>query len=210
MTNTIITPVIHAVTEKQVFENVDIILEKGLNHIFLITHGRMTDEQLLQCGYKVKEQHLDLWTGINFLGMSTAEALAREDLIPFDALWCDGSISQTEAKDVRVFEGLFFGGLAFKYQPKTTDLYTECYNAVCSTDVATTSGVGTGIAADDEKIETILKYLNGHPLAIASGVSPENIHRYSGKIDYLLVASSITEKNEIINPDKLQQLIDNL
>lgn len=43
-------------------------------------------------------------------------------------------------------------------------------------------------------------------MAIASGVSIENIDSYKGIVDYLLVASSITDRNEMIIKDKLVQL----
>ena len=39
----------------------------------------------------------------------------------------------------------------------------------------TTSGSGTGIAADVAKIHTMKKAIGSHPLAIASGITPENM-----------------------------------
>jgi predicted TIM-barrel enzyme len=44
-------------------------------------------------------------------------------------------------------------------------------------------------------------------MAIASGVSAQNISNYKGIANYILVASSITSKTEIIDKDKLTELI---
>lgn len=108
-----------------------------------------------------------------------------------------------ELENSKVF---FFGGLAFKYQPQPTDLESACNEAKLATDVACTSGTGTGKAPTTVKINTIRNYLGSHPMAIASGVSIENIDSYKGIVDYLLVASSITDRNEMIIKDKLVQL----
>jgi hypothetical protein len=42
---------------------------------------------------------------------------------------------------------------------------------------------------------------------VASGVSAENIALYDGLIDYALVASSITGPGEIIDRDKLDEIL---
>jgi hypothetical protein len=44
-------------------------------------------------------------------------------------------------------------------------------------------------------------------MAIASGVNPYNISDYNGIVDYLLVASSITSRTEMIILDRLKELI---
>lgn len=139
------------------------------------------------------------------LGVSTEDALSNP-LTGIDGLWCDASISVEDAKRVRKFKGLFFGGLAFKYQPQPTDLESACNEAKLATDVACTIGTGTGKAPTTFKINSIRNYLGNHPMAIASGVSIENVDYYKGVVDYLLVASSITSSGEMIIKDKLIQL----
>ena len=47
-------------------------------------------------------------------------------------------------------------------------------------------------------------------MAIASGVNVNNIVSYKGVINYLLVASSITSKSEIIDKDKLKELLEKI
>ena len=51
-------------------------------------------------------------------------------------------------------------------------------NAMPYMDVVTTSGPGTGKAAAPEKIRTIRQAIGDKPLAIASGVTPENVPDY--------------------------------
>ena len=57
------------------------------------------------------------------------------------------------------------------------------------------------------KIKLIREYLGDHPMAIASGVSIENILSYNDIVDFLLVASSITDRNEFIIKEKLDELV---
>ncbi len=67
-------------------------------------------------------------------------------------------------------------------------------------DVVTTSGEGTGIAADIKKIETMWDALNDDAaLAIASGVTSENVSNYPWPNAFLVntgISDSETELNE--------------
>lgn len=47
-------------------------------------------------------------------------------------------------------------------------------------------------------------------MAIASGVDLNNVDLYKGLANYLLVASSITSRSEIIDKDKLVELLEKL
>jgi len=196
-------PVIHMINKNQVLTNVDTCIECGIKKVFLINHVVSVDD-LLDCAEMVKKKYPNLWVGVNMLGVTTEDALLLDSNI--DGLWCDATISPSDIKKYRRFKGMFFGGLAFKYQPQPTDLESACEEAKFATDIATTSGPGTGKAADLQKIKTIREYLGLHPMAIASGVSVDNISNYNGLANYLLVASSITSKSEMIIKDKLVEL----
>jgi hypothetical protein len=203
MVKTELIPVIHMVTKQQVFENVKTCIDCGIKKIFLINHA-VSSSELIKCGLDVMSIYPNLWVGINLLGVPTRTCIGVE--LTFDGLWCDSSISTKEAAEHRKFNGIFFGGLAFKYQPQPKDLQKACEDAIITTDVATTSGIGTGIPANIEKIKMIRQFLGDHPMAIASGVSAENVDNYKGIADYLLVATSITDRNEMIIKDKLIEL----
>ncbi len=203
MIKTEIIPVIHMINQNQVLTNVEICINCGIKKVFLINH-QVNIETLIECAKRVKKEYPTLWVGINMLGLNTPDSLKYDS--EFDGLWCDATISYEESTRVRQFKGMFFGGLAFKYQPQPKDLKSACDEASLATDIATTSGVGTGKAANVEKIKLIREYLGTHPMAIASGVSIENIDNYKGIANYLLVASSITSKSEMIYEDKLKEL----
>lgn len=203
-----IIPVIHMKNQNQVLTNVKTCIECGIQKVFIINH-EVSVSDLIECANRVKKTYPNLWVGINMLGISTVDAINQE-LPAIDGLWCDASISLLDANNFRTFSGMFFGGLAFKYQPQPKDLRSACEESKFTTDVATTSGVGTGKAADITKIKTIREYLGSHPMAIASGVSVDNIESYKGIVDYLLVASSITTSGEMIIKDKLKELVEKI
>lgn len=202
-----IIPVIHMLNQNQVITNVKTCIDCGIKKVFLINHSVSRDE-LIDCAFRVKKEYPKLWVGINMLGIPTKNALNYE--FKLDGLWCDESITSFDAQLVRNFKGMFFGGLAFKYQPQPKDLKVACDDAILATDVATTSGAGTGKAANIDKIKLIREYLGEHPMAIASGVSTSNIEYYKGIVDYLLVASSITSPGEIIYKGELLKLLNKL
>jgi hypothetical protein len=132
----------------QVITNINTVIESGINKVFIINHS-VSDDELLTCVSYVKIRYPKLWIGINRLGKSKEQALASN--LDVDALWCDQTLS-IEDYNNKEFKGMVFGGLSFKYQPAPTDLKLASEEACLSTDVATTSGVGTGKAADMYKI----------------------------------------------------------
>ena len=201
-----IIPVIHMVNHNQVMTNVDTCITCGIEKVFLINH-QVSSEELIKCGLHVKEKYPKLWVGVNMLDKYAEDAIMYE--FNFDGLWCDQTIEAHSIMDRR-FTGMLFTGLAFKYQPQPKDLKDACELAKITSDVATTSGPGTGKEANIEKILELRNLLGNHPLAIASGVNKDNIKSYKGIANYLLVASSITSRSEIIEADKLITLINTL
>lgn len=203
MIKTEIIPVIHMLNESQVLTNVRTCIDCGIKKVFIINH-RVSSNDLIVCALNIKKKIPDLWVGINILDRSAEDAMFL-NIPTIDGLWCDSTITIKMAA-YRNFNGMLFGGLAFKYQPQPKNLKDACEEAISSTDVATTSGPGTGKPADIQKIKDIREYLGTHPMAIASGVSVDNISQYSGLVDYLLVASSITTSSEMIVKEKLLEL----
>ena len=197
-------PVIHMINENQVLTNVETCLSCGIEKVFIINH-QTTSEELIKCAKRVKDTYPTLWVGINMLDKYVEDAILYE--FEFDGLWCDQSIKLEDYK-YRKFKGMLFTGLAFKYQPQPKDIELACKESILTSDVSTTSGPGTGKAADINKILELRNHLVEHPMAIASGVSVDNIENYKGVVDYLLVASSITSASEIIYKDKLLELLE--
>jgi hypothetical protein len=193
-------PVIHMLNQNQVLTNVKTCIDCGIEKVFIINHV-VTINDLIDCAKRVKLEYPNLWVGINMLGNTTKESLRMNT--GFDGLWCDGVVPSEYQRN---FKGVFFGGVAFKYQPQPKDLKEACEWAKLTTDVATTSGTATGKAADINKVLSVREYLGEHPMAIASGVSVNNIDDYKGIVNYLLVASSITTFGEMIVKEKLVEL----
>lgn len=204
--NTEIIPVIHMINVNQVLTNVKTCLACGINKVFIINHQSPFND-LLTCADVVKEKYPDLWVGINMLDVNVKDVIMFD--FKFDGLWCDQSIKLEDYKN-RKYKGLLFTGLAFKYQPQPKDIGIACQESILTSDVSTTSGPGTGKVADINKILELRKYLGDHPMAIASGVNNDNIKSYKGVVNYLLVASSITSRSEIIDKDKLTELVNSL
>jgi uncharacterized protein len=75
-------------------------------------------------------------------------------------------------------------------------------------DVVTTSGAGTGQAAHLEKISAMKAALGDLPLAIASGITPENVRDYLPISDCYLVATGLGDSFEELNPDRVAALVD--
>lgn len=195
-------PVIHMINENQVLTNVKTCLSCGVEKVFIINH-QSSSEELIRCAKRVKETYPKLWVGINMLDKFIEDAILYE--FGFDGLWCDQSIKLEDYRH-RKFEGMLFTGLAFKYQPQPKDIELACKESILTSDVSTTSGPGTGRAANIAKILELREHLGDHPMAIASGVSVDNVDLYKGIVNYLLVASSITSASEVIYKDKLLEL----
>lgn len=194
---------------EQSIKNIETCKSLGINKIFMIDH-HCDNDSLIKNTIDFKSQYPDMWFGVNLLGIKTNLCIKKDEISSIDGLWSDETISSDDYSN-RTFPGLYFGGLAFKYQPQPLNLEEACKHAVLTTDIATTSGAGTGIEANLSKIEKIRTFLGSHPMAIASGVNNKNIIEYKNLcVDYVLVASSIIEyinKEEIISSKKLEELV---
>jgi hypothetical protein len=190
--------VIHVRSLDQVERNIELVFAAGLNQVFLINHGIYTDK-LLKIAEKILDTYPKLWVGVNLLGRQDYEEIDPR----IKGYWTDHLISDKRPKQE------YFGGFAFKYQRNRANYSQEaCDRAITLCDVITTSGEGTGIAADLEKIRTIRSRIGDYPLALASGVRPDNIKSYAGLVDHYLVATGISKDFHNFDPDKLRALVE--
>ena len=222
----VILPVIHVLTHDQVASNIDKLIAAGIRGCFLINHD-FDVATFLPIIRTIREQYPDFWIGVNFLAINGGDAfpvlaeLANAGCL-IDAYWADDARiderknHQTEAERISQIRqagdwaGLYFGGTAFKKQrPVHADDYpTAAHIAGGYMDVVTTSGVATGNAAEISKIATFRNALPETPIALASGVTPENAANYA-KIDCFMVATgiNITDDFYTIDPAKLDLLM---
>lgn len=184
--------------------------------IFLIGHN-LPYQELLYIYEHVRKQFYARWIGINLLDVSAADEWPKLRFITkshsdLDALWMDSLPSSL------VFHGFkpeLFGNVAFKYRDsylRGQALADACKNAVMYVDTITTSGHETGSPPEVEKLRVMREVIGPDtPLAIASGVSVENVASLKPYADTFLAASSITERSgpenkEYLVPDKVRAM----
>lgn len=212
-----ILPVIHTLNLEQVQFNIHLCHNNGIDDIFLINHlAHNWDNASLDFEIYfnwIKKVYPKMNVGVNYLQLPALDAIKEAERIGFDYLWADNSyihkdtlhnaISIKENKSIK-----YFGSIAFKYQKPVDDLEWTCKTATNYMDVITTSGVATAKSPAIEKIRNMKQYIGDAPLAIASGITADNISSYKEWVDYFLVASSITDSSvERINENKLKALV---
>jgi predicted TIM-barrel enzyme len=212
-----ILPVIHVDSLEQANRNVAIARESGANGVFLINHG-MPVESLLEIHTSVSATHPDWWIGANCLGYRPEEVFGMVSN-KVAGVWADNagieesSTSQVYADRVSAARHkvpsncLYFGGVAFKGQRHVEDLEAACRVAALYMDVVTTSGRSTGCAADIDKIRRMKSALGTTPLAIASGITPDNVENYLPVADSFLVATGISCSFTELDVGRLRALV---
>lgn len=213
----VILPVIHVASQVQTLRNVRIAREAQTDGVFLINH-QMSSRALLAIHRAVVAEHPDWWVGVNCLDLSPEEVFQHIDNT-VSGVWVDNALID-ENSDVQIeaeyvldtrkssgWTGLYFGGVAFKYQRPVDDLTQAAISASPYMDVVTTSGPGTGEAALPEKLKIMKQALGAHPLAIASGITPENVGDYLSSADCFLVATGISKSFEELDPDRVNMLV---
>lgn len=224
----VVTPVIHVLDRAQALANVAHVARLGAAGVFLINHDFAVDD-FLPILRDVRQSCPSIWMGVNFLAQPGRVAfpilgrLADEGCV-IDAYWADDACmderepAQTEAEaisNIRAesgWKGMYFGGVCFKKQRPVDPALNE-YSARLARpfmDVVTTSGVATGHATDLTKITDFRRGLGDAPMAIASGVTPDNAAQYAADVDCFLVATGINRTGDFYNidPARLAALLD--
>lgn len=216
-----ILSVVHVENVTQAVHNIRIAQDTGCNGAFLISMRGMDHRNLWNVHQVVQQQIPDFWVGVNYLGAETP-LVFRYLSQGVPGLWFDNvevderleeQVMAERNKKVREnsgWEGLDFGGVAFKYQrPVPKDMLGEAARkTMVYTDVITTSGPATGQEADPEKIRIFREAIGNYPLAIASGISPKNVEVYMPYTDAFLVATSLlVPGTEDFDPNRLRQLV---
>ena len=214
----VVLPVIHVESPVQAFRNARMARQAGADGVFLINHS-MPDTALLAIHEIVADANPDWWVGVNCLGLSPAGVFTAISS-KVGGVWTDNAEIKEDAADQpkadKVLElrrsrmpgCLYFGGVAFKYQRPVDDLEAACRIAAGYLDVVTTSGSGTDQAAELEKIRRMKAALGEAPLAIASGITPENVADFLPHTDCFLVATGISRSFTELDADKTHALIE--
>ena len=213
----VVLPVIHVVDVPQAIRNAEIALNAGADGVFLINHD-LPYTTLLDVYAAVSTAFSDWWIGVNCLDLDAAGVFQHIGK-GMAGVWVDNAmihedlVAQPEADAVlkaqRVCEwhGLYFGGVAFKYQRPVMDVARAAQLGAGYMDVVTTSGPATGQAAAPEKIRRMKQAIGDHPLAIASGITPENVTDYLAFADCFLVATGICNRIDELDESRTSALI---
>ncbi len=225
----VVLPVIHVLNHDQTESNVQVVMREGARGVFLINHD-FGPEEMLPIIRKIRRIYPSLWMGVNFLGVNGLGAfpilaqLQNEGTL-VDAYWADnsavdenrsiddqpGAHAVAEARAEYHWDGMYFGGTAFKKQRPVTESKFEYAAKVASQymDVVTTSGVATGEAADVEKVAAFRRGAGDAPLALASGVTTSNATKYVQNVDCIMVATGINLAGDFYNiePERLRRLM---
>jgi uncharacterized protein len=224
-TSRVLLPVIHPIGCAEALQSIRIAHEVGVKGVFLINQGRGRDD-VLALVREARERFPSLWVGVNLLGYSPPDALrAALDACDgrLDGLWSDSadidehSQSQPDADEFlavrkeRGWSGLYFGGVAFKYQRAVAedDYGTAARTATRYMDVVCTSGPETARAAHVDKLVAMRGAIGPDAaLALASGVTADNVSDYLPHVDAFLVGTWIEERFGVLSREKLSRLHD--
>lgn len=216
-----ILPVIHVQDKAHAIRNAGIAQEAGADGAFLISMEGMPCYELADVLKSVKNQFKTWWIGVNYLDLPIIKTF--DELNEADGVWTDRShIEEWAKQQVKAelisntrqesgWEGLYFGGVAFKYQEPVARENLGLVAQIASKymDVVTTSGDGTGYAPDTEKIAIMKASIGKHPLGIASGISPENVYLFKENADAFLVATSLLiPKTDEFDPSRVRALVE--
>ena len=221
----VVLPVIHVLDTTRSLQNIDVLMKEGAPGCFLINHDFGVD-RFLPIVREVRAAQSDLWMGVNFLGVTGRDAFPKLAELQrtgcrVDAYWADDARiderapTQSEAQEIAdargEWTGLYLGGTAFKKQrPVKESDYGRAAKIACDwMDVVCTSGAATGVQAEDAKISTFREAIGEKPLARASGITPENAHRYA-TVDAFMVATGINFDGNFYDIDRarLRRLLD--
>jgi hypothetical protein len=219
-------PVIHLPEDgKYAMRAAEVAFEAGADGLFLINQGTSTSHILSHLIPRIRGVFgTNTWIGINSLGSAVEDVVAMSgtELHRLDGIWSDDAgvdsmredtfeAARTAFSNARMrtdWRGLYFGGTAFKTQAPIPENKLELVarRAASFVDVVTTSGRGTGISADLDRVRIMREAIPGAAMGIASGITPENAAHYLPFIDYFLVATGIEQSFGVLDPMRTRAL----
>ena len=211
-------PVIHFSNRELALEQVALAQGAGASGVFLISHYG-NDAELVNVACEAKQLHPDFAIGINLLSKAPLEAARRALEAELDMVWADSM--GVDSRGLRV-EGSalaelaktnprlqFFASVAFKYREPEFYPALAAQEATKAGFIATTSGAATGSAPEVSKIASMFAAAGGR-LAVASGMTPENVSSFVPFLSHILVATGVSIDEFRIDEAKLKLFIANV
>lgn len=211
-----VLPVVHYLNYTQALAEADLAFRAEADGVFLISHGN-ENKALPRLARILKDRHPGKRIGLNLLGESPLLALDIAEQCGVDMVWADnpgvtsaGWTPEGAALASALRGGgavTFFGSVAFKYQPIEPEPGRAAVLAAMNGMLPTTSGSATGSAPEVEKVRLMSEALGGGPLAVASGMTPENVSDYLPYITHYLVATGVSVDAHHFDEAKLRAFI---
>lgn len=212
----LVLPVIHYENDEQAMRNAETAFDAGCAGVFLI-HMDCANHLLPAIAKRIKAQWPEKLVGINYLGGDPAEAVASNISLGLDMTWTDNQLTHSGAGNAKAEKAraamadepahMLFAGVAFKHQKYEPQPGVAVQKAIEFGFIPTTSGEATGVAAEQGKIEQMRAALGPEaPLAIASGITPDNVHEYAPYLSHILVATGVSSSFYEFDYEKLYQL----
>ena len=202
--------VVHVESPDQAMQNVATAKENGADGVFLIGH-RISHKELTCCYCYVRDRVPDFFVGLNYLDLDNRQSIRLVSQLQTEAVWLDDPTPIVQLRgwqqEMAAERLIVFGGVAFKGQRAVTDPAQAAREAAPYLDVVTTSGDRTGLAPTVEKIQEMKKAIGDVPLAIASGITSDNVAAYLAVgTDCFLVATGISFSFAALDPAKVGAL----
>lgn len=213
--------VIHVKNDTQAISQAALAAEQGVSNIFLISHYG-ADDSLPRIARAIKDIHPELRIGLNCLSSNFMEAVTFAIDAQADSLWFDDAGFHSTAPNADKKQAFLhacqqfkaartdadvFVGVDFKYQRNDPNADIPATELLSLGLIPTTSGAGTGIAASADKVQSLAQKLPPHSrLALASGVSSQNIQQWKGAVSDVFVASSVSVDEHTLDPQKVRTL----
>lgn len=207
--------VIHYLDDETAMRNAEIAKTANFDGVCLI-HMEGRDALIETAAVSIKKRYPDFTVITNRLAMSQVEMIERDLALGLDGSWADNPGVSSSGITPLAFEieeallkaretnrdFLFFGSVAFKTQPFDPDPASAAIKAKSLGWIATTSGPATGIAPNEQKLETMKTAIASFDLAVASGITPENAGTLCEHVDWVLVSTGISASFHDFDVDK--------
>ncbi len=202
--------VIHVVDYQQAKRNCEIALDNGADGIFL-ADGGVSDEVLGGICSRLRDASpIALFIGMHIPGFEpfvNLKMLSDHAWNP-SALWFTTVTDPMRLKheaDASRFPGLVFGEVNFDPKNPARVLAVESGIMASFVDVVTVAALDASLPPELETIQLARRVLPpGNKLAIASGMTPENVEPFLDYVDYFLVATGVSKSQTELDPARVQ------
>lgn len=212
-----IIPVIHYLDDEQTMRNARRAYDAGCDGVMLIdmTGG---NKRLVPLAQDIKIEWPDMPVGVNHLGLDPLRSLDLNLAAGLDMTWTDAQPTHTVFPDEHLSLMLsrrigrrrhdMFVGVAFKHQEHEPDPVGAAKAALARNLIPTTSGSATGRAAAVKDVIALREGIGPDaPLAIASGITPENFAGFRPHLTHVLVATGVSSTFHELDEALMRRLV---